>query len=42
MNLTVLYYQYTKHSQIDYFLPIYQFSFNYPLKISGIENNTCK
>jgi hypothetical protein len=32
INLKVLYYKYVKHPEIEYALPIYQFSFNYSLK----------
>lgn len=32
VNIKVVYYKYTKKPEIDYFLPIYQFSFNYALK----------
>lgn len=32
VNLKVLYYRYVKQPEIDYSLPIYQFSFNYSLK----------
>ncbi len=32
VNIRVVYYKYTKKPEIDYFLPIYQFSFNYSLK----------
>jgi hypothetical protein len=32
VNIKVVYYKYTKKPEIDYFLPIYQFSFNYSLK----------
>jgi hypothetical protein len=32
VNIKVLYYKYTKQPEIDYSLPIYQFSFNYSLK----------
>ncbi|MBL0147076.1 MAG: hypothetical protein IPP48_16530 [Chitinophagaceae bacterium] len=32
VNLKAIYYKYTKASEIDYGLPIYQFSFNYSLK----------
>jgi hypothetical protein len=32
INLKILYYKYTKEPEIDYSLPIYQFSFNYSLK----------
>ena len=32
INLKVLYYKYAKRPEIDYSLPIYQFSFNYSLK----------
>lgn len=32
INLKILYYKYTKEPEIDYALPIYQFSFNYSLK----------
>jgi hypothetical protein len=32
VNLKVLYYKYIKRPEIEYFLPIYQFSFNYALK----------
>ncbi|HQX95819.1 MAG: hypothetical protein IPH34_10640 [Chitinophagaceae bacterium] len=32
VNLKVIYYKYTKEPEIDYSLPIYQFSFNYSLK----------
>lgn len=32
VNIRVLYYKYTKQPEIDYSLPIYQFSFNYSLK----------
>lgn len=32
VNLKVLYYKYTKKPEIDYSLPIYQFSFNYSFK----------
>lgn len=34
LNLKVIYYKYTKKPEIDYTLPIYQFSFNYTLKNS--------
>ncbi len=32
VNLKLIYYQYVKQPEIDYALPIYQFSFNYSLK----------
>ena len=32
VNLKVIYYKYSKHPETGYFLPIYQFSFNYSLK----------
>lgn len=32
VNIKVLYYKYTKKPEINYYLPIYQFSFNYSLK----------
>ena len=32
VNIKVLYYKYKKKSEIDYSLPIYQFSFNYSMK----------
>lgn len=32
VNIKVLYYKYTKKPEIDYSLPIYQFSFNYSMK----------
>lgn len=32
VNIKVLYYKYTKKPEIDYYLPIYQFTFNYSLK----------
>ena len=32
INIKVLYYKYTKQPEIDYSLPIYQFSFNYSMK----------
>lgn len=32
VNIKVLYYQYLKKPEIDYYLPIYQFSFNYSIK----------
>lgn len=32
VNIKVLYYKYTKSPEIDYSVPIYQFSFNYSLK----------
>jgi hypothetical protein len=32
INIKVLYYKYSKKPEIDYYLPIYQFSFNYALK----------
>lgn len=32
LNLKVIYYRYSKQPEIDYSLPIYQFSFNYSLK----------
>ena len=32
VNIKVLYYKYTKQPEIDYYLPIYQFSFNYSIK----------
>jgi hypothetical protein len=32
INLKVIYYKYSKRPEIDYSLPIYQFSFNYSLK----------
>jgi len=32
VNIKVLYYKYTKKPEIDYALPIYQFSFNYSMK----------
>ncbi len=32
VNIKVVYYKYIKKPEIDYFLPIYQFSFNYSLK----------
>jgi hypothetical protein len=32
VNIRVVYYKYTKKPEIDYYLPIYQFSFNYSLK----------
>lgn len=32
VNIKVLYYKYTKRPEIDYSLPIYQFSFNYSMK----------
>lgn len=32
VNIKVVYYKYTKKPEIDYFLPIYQFSFNYSMK----------
>jgi hypothetical protein len=32
VNIKVLYYKYKKKPEIDYNLPIYQFSFNYSLK----------
>lgn len=31
INLKVIYYKYTKQPELDYFTPIYQFSFNYSL-----------
>lgn len=32
VNIKVVYYKYLKKPEIDYFLPIYQFSFNYTMK----------
>ena len=32
VNIKVLYYKYTKSPEVDYSLPIYQFSFNYSMK----------
>jgi hypothetical protein len=32
VNLKLIYYQYVKKPETGYYLPIYQFSFNYPLK----------
>jgi hypothetical protein len=32
LNTKVVYYKYTKKPEIEYYLPIYQFSFNYTLK----------
>jgi len=32
VNIKVLYYKYIKKPEIDYLLPIYQFSFNYSMK----------
>ena len=32
VNIKVRYYKYTKKPEIDYSLPIYQFSFNYSMK----------
>lgn len=32
VNIRVVYYKYTKKPEIDYYLPIYQFSFNYSVK----------
>jgi hypothetical protein len=32
VNIRVVYYKYIKKPEIDYYLPIYQFSFNYTLK----------
>ncbi|MBI5372933.1 MAG: hypothetical protein HZA79_13005 [Sphingobacteriales bacterium] len=32
VNIRVVYYKYTKKPEIDYYRPIYQFSFNYSLK----------
>ena len=32
VNIKVIYYKYVKEPEIDYTLPIYQFSFNYSLK----------
>ncbi len=32
VNIKVLYYKYVKKPEINYSLPIYQFSFNYTLK----------
>lgn len=32
LNIKVVYYKYTKKPEINYYLPIYQFSFNYSLK----------
>ncbi len=32
VNLKAIYYKYAKHPEIEYTLPIYQFSFNYALK----------
>lgn len=32
VNIRVVYYKYVKKPEIDYYLPIYQFSFNYSLK----------
>lgn len=32
VNIKVVYYKYTKRPEIDYYLPIYQFSFNYSMK----------
>jgi hypothetical protein len=32
INIKALYYRYSKKPEIDYYLPIYQFSFNYSLK----------
>lgn len=32
VNIKVVYYKYVKKPEIDYYLPIYQFSFNYSLK----------
>lgn len=32
VNIRVVYYKYTKKPEIDYYLPIYQFSFNYSLR----------
>lgn len=32
VNIKVVYYKYVKKPEIDYFLPIYQFSFNYSMK----------
>ncbi|MDZ4792929.1 MAG: hypothetical protein SGI83_01495 [Bacteroidota bacterium] len=32
VNIKVVYYKYVKKPEINYYLPIYQFSFNYTLK----------
>ena len=32
VNIKVVYYKYVKKPEIQYYLPIYQFSFNYSLK----------
>ncbi len=32
VNIKVVYYKYAKKPEIDYYLPIYQFSFNYTFK----------
>jgi hypothetical protein len=32
VNIKVLYYKYSKKPEIDYYLPIYQFTFNYQLQ----------
>jgi len=32
VNIKIVYYKYTKKPEIDYYLPIYQFSFNYSIK----------
>ena len=32
VNIKVVYYKYIKKPEIDYYLPIYQFSFNYTMK----------
>ncbi|MBI3138914.1 MAG: hypothetical protein HYZ15_10045 [Sphingobacteriales bacterium] len=32
VNIRVVYYKYTKKPEIDYYLPIYQFSFNYSMR----------
>ncbi len=32
VNIKVVYYKYSKKPEIDYYLPIYQFSFNYSMK----------
>ena len=42
VNIKVLYYQYLKKPEIDYYLPIYQFSFNYSIKNWFIKNKNAK
>ena len=32
LNTKVVYYKYSKKPEIEYYLPIYQFSFNYTMK----------